>query len=221
MTLTNFTTYVKQTFKRTDKDTELTQAYNDSIIAVASHIPHGDYKYQSYVNLVVRQEDYALPTTIMHLFHPIRLLDGTTTTDSGYDLKHITKEEYDLREPNPNRTDPSTGSPSAYCIFSGSVLLTPIPDDATNLIEINWTKVPTDQSAGADTPALPDYWREVLKQMTLKRLYELIDLYEEASYWKSQYEDGAGNPVGLYRQFLDIEIDKESNRVKTVLNNQL
>ena len=221
MTLTNFRAYVTKIFKRTDKDTELTQAYNDAIIAVSAQIPHGAYKYQSYVNLVVAQEDYALPSTSMHLFHPIRLLDGTATSDSGYDLEHITKEEYDQREPNPNRTSPSTGSPSAYCVYSGSVLLTPIPNDADNLIEIDWTKVPTDQSADNDTPALPDYWREVLRQMTLKRLYELIDLFEESSYWRAQYEDGAGNPIGLYRKFLDMENDKEFHLIGTIKANNL
>ena len=35
MELSDFKTYVKYDFKRTDKDTELVQAYNDMIIWVA------------------------------------------------------------------------------------------------------------------------------------------------------------------------------------------
>ena len=92
MTLTNFLTYVRQILKRTDKDTEITQAYNDSIIAVAAKMPHGAYKYQSYLPLVAKQEDYALPSTIMYLIHPVRCLDGFASNDSGYALTHLTKQ---------------------------------------------------------------------------------------------------------------------------------
>jgi len=223
MNLTNFKTYVKYDFKRTDKDTELVQAYNDSIIAVAATMPHGAYKYQSYLPLVARQEDYPLPSDQMHLIHPVKLMEGSAATDSGYALNQLTKQEYDELYPNPNRTTPPiTGTPADYCIYSGSILVGPLPDvGTTELLEIDWTKVPTDQSGGSDTPALPDYWREVLKQMTLARLYAGMGQIEEAAFWRSQYEDQYGNPVGLFRKFLDIEKDKEGAYLGQVANNDL
>lgn len=222
MILSAFKTYIKLDFKRSDKDTELVQAYNDSLIAIAIKIPHGAYKYTSYVPTVDGQPDYPLPATIMHLIHPIRLIEGNATSDSGWILEHITKEEYDTLEPNPFRTSPdSKADPAKYTIFSGSILPWPIPDDATHLLEIDWTKVPTDQSAVGDTPALPDHWREVLKQMTLSRLNQGIGLYQEAQYWRAMYEDEQGNPIGLYRDLLIIEKDKESTWIGQVKNNDL
>lgn len=221
MTLANFKTYVKQIYKRTDKDTEITQAYNDAISAASLKMPHGAYKYQSWVNCVVGQEDYALPSTIIHLIHPIRLLDGSTSADSGIKLEHITKEEYDRREPNPNRTSPSTGTPSAYTIYSGSILLTPIPDDAACILEIDWTKRKTTLSADDDLPVLGSEWDEVLRQMVLARMYELIELFQEAQYWRQQYEAPDGMPIGLYRDLLRIEQDKELIGIGKVKPNNL
>lgn len=222
MNLANFRTYVGYDFKRTDKTTELTQAYNDAIIAVAVKMPHGVYKYTSYVPTVDGQPDYPLPATIMYLIHPIKLLEGTGSSDSGWQLEHITKEEYDELEPNPFRTSPdSKADPAKYTIFSGVILPWPIPDDATHLLEIDWTKIPTDQSGVTDTPALPDYWREVLKQMTLSRVFQGLGLYQEAQYWRAMYEDGAGNPIGLYADFLNIEKDKEGRMIGQVKANSL
>ena len=218
----SFKTYVKLDLKRTDKDTEITQAYNDSIIAVAVKMPHGAYKYTSYIATVNGQPDYPLPTTIIHLIHPIRLTEGNSASDSGWPLEHISKKEYDVLEPNPFRTSPdSKADPSKYTIHSGMILPYPIPDDATHLLEIDWTKVPTDQSGASDTPALPDYWREVLKQMTLSRVFQGLGLFQEAQYWRAMYEDGEGNPVGLYRDLLNVEKDKEGRIIGQVKNNSL
>jgi len=221
MTLSAFKTYVRQNFKRTDKDTELVQAYNDMITWVAVRMPVGNYKFQAWINTVVGQEDYPVPTNAIHVFHPIRLLDGAASGDSGFQLEKLTKEEYDLREPNPNRTDPSTGSPEAYTIFSRSILLTPIPDSIEYLIEINWSKRPTALSADADLPGLGAEWDEVLRQGTLERLYESVGMLQEAQYWAAKYRDGEGNPVGMCKTLFEIESDREESRIGQVQTNDL
>jgi len=221
MLLSAFKTYVKYDFKRTDKDTELVQAYNDSIFYVSVLIPHGGYKYQSYVNTAIGQPNYPLPNNLIHLLHPIRLLEGSGINDSGYPLDHITKEEYDEEEPNPNRTSPSTGKPEQYCIFSRAILPTPIPDKATYLFEINWSKLPTLLSAAADIPGLGNEWDEILKWMVLDRLNAGLELFQEAEYWRSKYQDSEGNPIGQLLRLLDIERDRESKSISQVSNNNL
>lgn len=210
MQLSDLKTYVKRDFKRTDKDTEIVQAYNDMIVWVAAQMPHGNYKFQSYVPTVIGQEDYPIPSNAIHLIHPVRLLLGTGSSDSGYSLEHLTKEEYDLREPNPNRTNPSNKSrPSAYTVFSRSILTTPIPESTAYLLEINWSKRPVAQSASTDTPSLGNEWDEVLKHGTLERLYEGIGMLGEASYWGAKYKDAEGMPTGLCLSLFDVERDRE------------
>jgi hypothetical protein len=222
VTLTLFKTYVKRDFKRTDKDTEIVNAYNDMIMWVAAQMPHGNYKYQSYISTVSAQEDYPLPSNIMHLIHPIKLLEGSGTNDHGWPLDHISKEEYDALYPNPNRTSPTdTGRPSVYCIFSSSILLGPLPNSSSFLLEINWGKRPTALSADADVPDLGSEWDEVLKFGVLERVYAGMGMLEEANYWGGLYRDNAGIPVGMARQLFDLEKNRESRAVSQIQNNSL
>lgn len=224
MTLANFKTYVKLDFKRSDKDTELVQAYNDMIMWVALQMPYGNYKYQSYINTTVGVEDYPLPSDIVHIIHPARLLEGSGSDDSGYPMDHLTKDEYDYLEPNPNRTSPTTSQPVAYTIFSRSLLLTPVPDKATYIVEINWSKRPTALSGDSDTPSLGSEWDETLKFGTLERLYAGMGMVEEAAYWGSKYHALIGLddvPVGMCRRLFDIEKDLENVAIGQIKNNDL
>ena len=226
MQLSLFKTYVKRDFKRTDKDTEIVQAYNDMIVWLAVKMPHGNYKFQSYISLVNAQEDYPLPSTLIHLIHPVKFLDGSATNDHGFPLEHKTKEEYDVLFPNPNRTSPTDkGTPSIYCVFSRSVLVGPLPDAAVvsrgGLLEINWGKFPTALSADADLPSLGTEWDEVLKYGTLERVYAGMGMMDEANYWAGRYRDADGNPVDMCRALFDAEKDRESKAIGQVQNNCL
>jgi hypothetical protein len=226
MNLTNFQAYVKQDFKRTDKDTEITQAYNDSILQVALRMPNAVYKYQSYVPLVAAQEDYPFPSTIMHLIHPVRYNEGATANDEGWPLILISKQEYDQLYPNPNRVGPTDlSTPMHYTIYSGSILIGPMVSSvevtAGAQIEIDWTTIPTDLITGTSVPLLPDYWREVLKAMVLHRLYRMVELYQESDWWRGMFEDPYGNPIGTYKRLLDIERSKESTSILKIRPNNL
>lgn len=221
MQLSDFITYVRRDFKRTDKNTEIINAYNEMIVWVASLMPHGNYKYQSYIPTVSGQEDYPIPSNLMNLIHPIKWIEGSGSSQSGFPLERLTKEQYDLREPNPNRTSPSGSRPTAYAIYSRSILLTPIPDASTYIIEINWSKRPTALAADADTPELGAEWEQVLKQGTLERVYAGLGILEEANYWASQYRDQQQNPIGLCARLVDAERDRESTVIGQVQNNQL
>lgn len=224
MELADFIDYVQLDFARQDSEDKIIQAYNDMIVWVAAQMPNSNYKFQSYVTTSIGIEDYPLPTNLLHLIHPVRLLLGTGASDEGYTLNKLTKEEYDNFEPNPNRSSPSTGRPSAYTVFSRCILLTPVPDLATYILEINWAKRPTAQSADADTTSLGTEWDEVLKYGTMERLHEGLGLYDEAQYWGSKYHMRVGYddvPVGLCRKLLEIEKSIEGNEVGCIRNNNL
>lgn len=226
MQLSSFKTYVKRDFKRTDKDTEIVDAYNATIIWIAAMMPHGGYKFQSYIALVNAQEDYPLPSTLMHLMHPVKFLEGSTANDHGWPLTKVSKEEYDAQYPNPNRTSPTDKStPSIYTVYSRSILVGPLPDAAVvsrgGLLEISWGKRPTTLSADADTPDLGSEWDEVLKQGVLERVYAGMGMIDEANYWASQYRDAEGNAIGLCKRLFDAEKDREQTAVGQVRPNTL
>jgi hypothetical protein len=155
-----------------------------------------------------------LPSTLVHMSHPIRLLDGSASTDDGFPLGFITKDEYDAIEANPNRTSPETGEPAQYTIFSDSILLTPIPDSTDYLIEINWGKQTTSLSADSDTPSFISAWDEVIKWGTIFRFYLGLGLTEDAAPFQALYEQGI-------LRMIDRDKDKKNNWIGTVRNNNL
>lgn len=221
MQLSDFITYIKRDFKRTDKDTEILNAYNEMIKWLSIKLPVGDYKYQSYVTTSVGIEDYELPAELLHLYHPAKLLLGTNSTDDGFPLHHITKAEYDIREPNPNRNNPQTSRPDSYTVWSRSILLTPIPDLATYIMEINWSKRPVAQSALTDVPQLGSEYDETLKQGTLERVYAGMGQIDMAAYWGSKYHDAKGEPSGILIDLLEEETAREGNAIGHVRPNAL
>lgn len=212
--------YVKNDFKRENEDTRILQAINDMILYIAIRIPHSNYKFQSYANTTVGQEDYPLPDTILHLIHPIRLLEGSTTNDQGFVLEHITKEKYDELEPNPNRVNPSTGKPFAYTIYSRSILLTSIPDKVY-LMEINWAEKPPLLVNDTDIHSLGSEWDEVIKWGALFRCYAGLGMIEESEYFRSKYENSNNDPTGIFKILLDNEKEYEGQIVGQIKNNSL
>lgn len=225
MILSAFKTYVKQDFKRTDKDTELVQAYNDMINWVAMQMPHSGYKFISYINTTVGIEDYGIPATAVHVIHPLKLIIGTTAGETGYVLDHLSKKEYDDREPNPNISSPHKGRPEAYTIYDRCIFLTPIPDLATYLLELAWSKRRTEMSADADLPALGSEWDEVFKWGTLERLYGGMGQLDNAKFFGDKYHaitsEGDDVPVGLCRKLFEAEKNREGYQIGLVQPNNL
>jgi hypothetical protein len=178
-TRVNYLAYVKRSFKRTDKDTEIYEALDETINDIASRHPFQVLQYQ------------------LHLSHPIRILEGGATNDDGWPLEQLTKEQYDWYEGNPNRTSPSTGRPWGYTIFSDSILLTDIPDSQGWQIEINWGKNPTLPTADGDTAhPFGTVWDETVKWGILARMYEQIGLGAESDRFSQLYEVGRPIAVG-------------------------
>ncbi len=221
MDLTEFTAYVLRDFKRTDKTTELVQAYNDMLRWLSAKMPIGDYKFTSYVTTSVGVEDYELPCNLLHLIHPIMILDGSQTNDSGYPMDHLTLDQYRNREPNPNRANPSTSKPQGYTIFSRSILLTPVPDKATYVMEIAWGKRSADQVVSSDVPSLGEEYDEILKWGTLERLYAGMQRYDEAVYWGSKFHDADDQPAGHLKTLLLAETAREGEAIGRIENNNL
>ena len=226
MNLSEFKAYVKRDLKREDKDTEIVQAYNDMIFWLMTKMPSGNYKFQKYVTTTSGVEDYELPCDMIHLMHPIKLILGSGATDSGVPLTRLSKEEYDVIEPNPNRATPTLGRPSGYCIYSRSILLTPVPDASDYILELNVTIRPAALSLDAESPAVHAEWDEVLKQGVLERVYAGMGMIEESKFWGDKYHfvnqnNGIDMPVGMCATLFDIEKDREEPAVGQVKFNDL
>ena len=140
-------------------------------------------------------------------------------------LDQISKEEYDRIEPNPNIASPHKGRPTKYTVYDRCILLTPIPDVSTYILEINWAKRKTTLSADADLPELGSEWDEVFKNGTLERLYAGMGQVDLAQYWGSKYHavttEGDDVPVGMCRKLFEIEKNREQIPIGMVHFNDL
>jgi len=220
---TQFMTYIKQDFKRDDKDTEMAQAYNDTIRHISNLNTLEGLSFTSYMFTVVGQEDYPLPTTDntamrVHVIHPLRIIESTTL-ENGYSLNKLDRQDWTKMYINPNNADltkMTKAMPTDYCIFSNAIHVGPVPDKATYVIEIDWAKLSDIQAAGSDYQPLGETWQEVIKWGTLFRLYAAMGMDSEASKYALLYKD---QDFG-YPYLVRMEGDR-TNKMGTVRNNLL
>jgi hypothetical protein len=206
-TLAQLRTYIKRDFKRTDKDTEIDDAVNDTILFMATNYQFDSLHRRAKTSCQVGREDYILPSGLQHIRHPLLLLD-TTSSDGragSYPLDHISSEKYDELEPNPNHVSRPTGKPCRYCIRQGAVHLTPIPDRATLEILVPYFCFPTTLSANADVHQFTQDFEPTIKAGCLERLYKGLKMYdladEEAlNFLYGYYNPSTGERVGGWLQ---------------------
>ena len=195
-TLAEFRTMVLETYKRTDKATELDRAINNTYFEMVAATHPRKSQDQIYRPAVVGREEYPFPDSILRINHPIRIIDPdvpSNNSSSHHTLVFKNKDEYDEIEPNPNATSPQTGRPWAYTIWKNSILLTDIPDKAY-VLEINVGGSPTKFVSATDQTIFNEFWDETHKAGTLSRLFSIVQMTEEADFWQRVYRYGyAGN----------------------------
>lgn len=180
--------YIKRVSKRTDKDTETYEAITDTILDMKLRFEHDRFKVEAYSTSLSTVADYKidLPSDFGHLVGEVRCYENES---NARELAKKTKAEFDRLYPNPNDTDVSTGMPKHYCIFGEQILVGPPVDKTTYTAEFSYTTEEVEE-IDADTTAVPfsDRYRECLKAGALWRLYEGLEEYENAAYWRLRYE---------------------------------
>lgn len=184
-------TRIIETFKRDDKTTELRRAINDTLYEMAGCIQNRKTTDQRWMPLVIGEEAYAVPSDILRVNHPIRLIDtqGSSSDSTSYNMDFINKDEYDALCPYPNSATTDTGKPYKYAIWKNCILVYPIPDKVYR-IEINLGAEIVVLNADADTSIFQDRWDETIATGALSRLFAGIQLYDEAKYWREIYING-------------------------------
>lgn len=192
---------VLETFKRTDKTTELKRSINETYREMVGVIDPRKLKDQIYKPLIIGREEYAIPDTVLRINHPARLLDTTASNNSAssFPMDFISKDEYDRIEPNPNAsTLNSRGRPRKYCFYKNSVLVTPIPDLSIYAIELNVGGEPTVLVEASDQTIFSPMWDEIIVAGSLARLFAKIEDWDNADKWQIIYRYGfAGKDSGI------------------------
>lgn len=189
----DFATYVKNIFKRTDKDTELFEAATDVLIDMRLRLLSEDFKEEAYTTGIATLGEYRLgvPSDYGHLLGDIIGLDDSNDT---WVITKISKEYYDMLYSSRLHTDygdMDSGRPVHYAIFAKQIYLGPVPDDITYQYQINYTTEPeTAIVSGTSEVDFTDRHREIVRAGVLMHLHRGLENFPEADRWELEYEKG-------------------------------
>jgi hypothetical protein len=194
MTGPEFLAYVKRTFKRTDKDTEIYEAVTDTVFDMRLRFYSDDYKVRAYSTALSTVGDYAIPKPdyFGHLIGEVNVKDDTS--EQAYTpLRKISIEDYDRLYPDRmlDVAQRNTGVPRRFCIYGSNILVGPCVDSTSYKFYLNYTE--EDETAiSASTTTVPfcDRYREVVKHGVLARMNRDLEMYQEAEYYSAEYEKG-------------------------------
>jgi hypothetical protein len=188
MTGAELLTYLKQSFKRTDKDAELYAAITDTILDIKIRYPFDKFKVEDYTVSIAALGNYkvGIPSDMGHIIGDVRVIDGSTSDT----LVKKTKQEFDRIYPNQNATDVCMGFPKHWCLFGEQILIGPVPDKTSYNYEISHSTeaVEVITSLTSNVPfSLRN--RECLKAGTLYRVFRDLEDDGNAQKWLPIYEN--------------------------------
>lgn len=189
MTGANFYTYLLSTFKRTDKSVEAFDAITDTVRDMKRQFAWDESKIDKDTSVGISVlGTYKIPVEAdMGLFMgDVILRDGT----NSYTLKKRSKEDWDVRYPNPDASSVLRGRPRDWCWFAGNILIGPVPDRTSYLYHLSYS---ADDGVAivTGTPVVPfsDSYRECLRQGSLMRLYYQLENDEQGAKYERAYEN--------------------------------
>lgn len=194
MTGAELLTYIKKTFKRTDKDTELYEAITETIMDIKIAFNPEQFKTIGYTAGIdtIGEYSFTLPTNFGHLIGDIKILDGT----SSYALEKLSKSSYDRLEANPSYSGVDTSKPTHFCIYGGQVFLYPVPDSLDYQYELNYTEEDaTEVTAVTAVVDFTDRHRDTLKYGVLSRMYIDLGIDDEAMKFTNLYNQSLGKII--------------------------
>jgi hypothetical protein len=188
MTGTEWRDYVlRGGFKRTDKDTELFEATTDVIQEWRRRFKFDEAQADiELTDQITVLGDYTMALeSDFGLFQGIVIEDG----DTANPLIQISKHEFDEIYPDIHNTN-DRGYPEHFTVWGGNILIGPIPDQVSYVYRISYAKRAGTIDIGTDAVPFTNFYREVLRDFVLGRLWEVMDEYERGNYYLSKGERG-------------------------------
>lgn len=186
MTRLEFITYIKRTFKREDKDTELLDALTDTLYEMTTSYGFQVYQTETEFAIVEDQYEYTYPSTYATLISNVRYIDSG---GGGVALTKLTKHAFDEKYPDIKESNFSKGDPINYTIYNDKIVIAPYPNDATNRkLYICGSSLQEELSSDSTSPSFQDRWREIIKFGTLYRAYMDLKEFETAGVYSNLYK---------------------------------
>lgn len=214
---------VKKIYKRDDAETlDINSAVNSTYKAMLACVAHHKLQDRAYKDIVEGQYEISLPSGLLRIHHPIKLIDpegDSMSTNSG-PLHFMSKKEYDEIQAEPDDDDPSEGVPWGYTIWKNSIYLIDIPDRDFTL-EINMGGEPVDLLVDSDESILSTVWDETIVAGALSRLFAAVKLYSDSEYWRKVYLNGVEGDGVLLSGGLNLlrQLDTDNFKAPLIIKN--
>jgi len=205
MTRTEFLTYIKRTFKREDKDTELIDALNDTLYDMSTRYDFQVSQTETEITLNDSDYKYDYPSGYAFLISNLKYIDSG---GGGRTLNQLTKEQFDDKYPDISSSNADKGDPIDYTIYGNEIFIAPyLQTVTTQKLYISGSNVASELGE-SDSPDYEDRFREVIKFGTLYRAYSDLDLDDKAAKYKNLYDEGM-------EKMINID-DKKGNGIEQV-----
>lgn len=190
MTGAQFETYLLQTFKRTDKSTEIYNALTDIVMDIKLAMKAEDFKTEIISLTIPVAGNYTVGVPV-DFGHMIGVLTLVNPNGGSWDLIKVSKEKYDLIYPYQHETQVIKGSPLHFCLYGNTFYIGPKPDQTNYKYQLNYTTEAGTAmtSATASVPFTARY-RQYVKDMVLARLYIDLDDDEKAAKYTQLGQQG-------------------------------
>lgn len=173
----------------------------------------GALQQTAFINLVVNQQEYTLPTDLL-LLRSLRYKFTSMTSYSA--LKYRSIQQFDESIDGWDGSAFDTGSPEFFTQYNGKVILFPIPsENATNGLKLLYNQKPTDVTSLADTPSLPLVYHNTLVQYCMYQASLLDEDHEVAVMHQTNFQDSVrdlinretSDPTATYQTITVLDYD--------------
>lgn len=172
-------------FKRTDKNTEVYEATTDAIQILRRRFGFSEAETETTTtDTISTLGDFKIDVeSDFGLLIDVVIEDD----DTANPLIPVTKFVFNSLYPDINNTD-DRGYPKHFCIFNDQIQIGPVPDQTSYVYRISYSKRGGTIISTSSVP-FTELYRDVLLDLTLSRLYEMLDEPDRANYFKNKFEE--------------------------------
>lgn len=178
LTRTQMETQIKfRLGNRTDIDSQITLAVQSSYIELATglNIPETEETAVLTLSTTDTVKIYEMPTDILY---PIAIRNET----EGERLEPLSIRNYDRIKDQSTR-----GKPSHYVWWRNELIIWKPNDTTARTLALRYRKRPAELSASTSTSVLPLEWDEVIMQGAYFRMFDWLQMKQEAQLAKQEY----------------------------------
>jgi hypothetical protein len=145
----------------------------------------------SFVDLVVNQQEYALPVDLL-ILRSVRFKYADMLSYSH--LKYLNMQQFDEAINGWDGTAFGSSAPYYFTKYEGKIVLFPTPDQANvNGLKILYNQKPTDVDDLADPISLPLLYHNTLVKYCMWQASLLEEDYEPSIMYQTNFKDGVDN----------------------------